>query len=216
MEGAAPVREPVTTLPPPIRSDACPVIASFGAAQNFVPMSTPTQPYSSPTAAVPPSPPTLDFSPRARLAPQSAGHMTDSDREPARRLRQEGAASSAQEPTQMQDEWYHTLMSRLRRLGEVTAPQRTVERSAEPVTSTPREPRAAVRTSSRDALHAKLRELGMDRPELPTFRQLDVATPPGSFNAQEARLLDELPDRAVRRDGRAAFHTWRRPEELIF
>eukprot|EP00439_Symbiodinium_sp_Y106_P014650 s2674_g2.t1 len=243
-------REPITTLPPPTLSDST---ATFGAVlptspplgpgrpgpgPHFTPMPpmpctapcTSPLPQSSPAplAPMPPSHPTNpDFSPRrARMT----GGPID-DREPLRRWRlREGAASSAREQPPAQDEWYHTLMSRLRRLGEVaapggedwTGPSERIERS-EPVAYTPsrvREPLAA-RSSSRDALHAKLRELDGDRLELPISSRAQLGGPaatPGSFNAGPARLLSALPDRALRRDSHYASlnRASQRSEELIF
>ncbi|CAE7906314.1 unnamed protein product [Symbiodinium necroappetens] len=177
----------------------------------------------------------------SRLQPKTLAHDRVSHRRPGAftPVEPHGAAASCcvstevqamRMGTDLQDEWYHTLMSRLRRLGEVTAPcgddwtgpSERIERS-EPVAYTPsraREPLAA-RSSSRDALHAKLRELDADRPELPISSRAQLggaAATPGSFNAGPARLLSALPDRALRRDSHYASlnRASQRSEELIF
>ncbi|CAK9013453.1 unnamed protein product [Durusdinium trenchii] len=117
----------------------------------------------------------------------------------------DGPQSSRQDRAPMQDEWYQTLMSRLRRLGDQASPR---ERQAgEPVTFA--QSARPMRSASREALSVKLRELGLERPDVPAipFRE------PG-FGASV--LLNDLPDRALRRDGHSAAMANPRREELLF
>eukprot|EP00913_Durusdinium_trenchii_P017956 g16874.t1 len=74
----------------------------------------------------------------------------------------DGPQSSRQDRAPMQDEWYQTLMSRLRRLGDQASPR---ERQAgEPVTFA--QSARPMRSASREALSVKLRELGLERPDI--------------------------------------------------
>ncbi|CAJ1376517.1 unnamed protein product [Effrenium voratum] len=121
-------------------------------------------------------------------------------------------AKSQERAPPVQDEWYQTLMSRLQRLGEGA----TSMQQGEPIAAPPSSLGDArmVRSSSREALNAKLRELGMERPEPPTFRA--DAHVPSTYNPTGNTLLNDLPHRAFRRDSYVATFGGPRREELIF
>lgn len=179
--------------------------------------------------------------------------MSDRDISRRRRLRDavQGAAPASAEANSENEEWYNTLMSRLRRLGD-QQPQacrpsqvsRLDEGSGEASALTeqlssslasrrsggaggrgerPNTSGSNARSSSRDALNAKLRELGIDRQERPMAAQAPLPTSSRGIPLTSgtcAGMLSELPERNMRRDchmgvGSSA-HSWRRGEELLY
>eukprot|EP00438_Fugacium_kawagutii_P022670 Skav224894 [mRNA] locus=scaffold1112:356839:360746:+ [translate_table: standard] len=201
------VHSPIT---PPTTTTATATV-SFGEA---LPTTLPVTPPP-PQVAPPPSPPLMlpqpvmqsvpsNPSPRWEPSPRQVPPL-DAPRWRAR----EGAVSSRKErEVPLQDEWYQTLMSRLRRLGDqVSSPRdRAHYMSGEPITGYAQNPRPPMRSASREALNAKLRELGLERPD---SALRDQGATPASL------LLNDLPDRAIRRDNHSAAMAPGR-EELLF
>jgi len=205
---------PVQPLPPvtPPQPQVVPP-ASSSPMSPYPKNPTPPLTLPQPVISAPSNPPS------ARAWEPSPRGVPDAPRWRAR----EGAMSSRNDrvaPTQ--DEWYQTLMSRLRRLGEASSPRERPGVPGEPVTGgyASQNLRPPMRSASRDALNAKLRELGLERDGVATALRPEQATscqgagvgavgPPGM-------LLNDLPDRALRRDSHSAAMVHPRREELLF
>jgi len=143
------------------------------------------------------------------------------------------------------EEWYNTLMSRLRRLGgdqqQACRPSQVSRLDEASDVSTMMEPLSSSfasrrsgrgerlhtfgsnsRSTSREALHAKLRDLGIDRQERPTAAQAPLPATSRGRSVSSGNcggMLSELPERSFRREchiGAAGSATpWRRGEELL-